>query len=176
MGTDVKFKTEMTFFGIFKKIAGIWNMVLIKILSYLLDIENSKISSTFDVDIWNQNNPDFYVPPHPILYLLTFNIPYFITISTANVIFPETISHLFYIGFMVTSLVFEFVTGIFFAGGLGNFWIIVFLAMDIVKKWFDWKAVVKLLSTTHVILGTWPLVRPDFFQSIEDLYCAYWSC
>ena len=78
--TDVKFKTEMTFFGIFKKIAGIWNMVLIQILSYLLDIENSKISSTFDVDIWNQNNPDFYVPPHPILYLLTFNVPYFIII------------------------------------------------------------------------------------------------
>ena len=78
--TDVKFKTDMTFFGIFKKIAGIWNMVLIKILSYLLDIENSKISSTFDVDIWNQNNPDFYVPPHPILYLLTFNVPYFIII------------------------------------------------------------------------------------------------
>ena len=76
----VKFKTEMTFFGIFKKIAGIWNMVLIKILSFLLDIENSKISSTFDVDIWNQNNPDFYVPPHPILYLLTFNVPYFIII------------------------------------------------------------------------------------------------
>ena len=70
----------MTFFGIFKKIAGIWNMVLIKILSFLLDIENSKISSTFDVDIWNQNNPDFYVPPHPILYLLTFNVPYFIII------------------------------------------------------------------------------------------------
>ena len=76
----VKFKTEMTIFGIFKKIAGIWNMVLLKILSFLLDIENSKISSTFDVDIWNQNNPDFYVPPHPILYLLTFNVPYFIII------------------------------------------------------------------------------------------------
>ena len=78
--TYVKFKTEMTIFGIFKKIAGIWNMVLLKILSFLLDIENSKISSTFDVDIWNQNNPDFYVPPHPILYLLTFNVPYFIII------------------------------------------------------------------------------------------------
>ena len=128
----------------------------------------------------------------PFLFLLL--LPKFFYFSTANVIFPETISHLFYIGFMVTSLVFEFVTGIFFAGGLGNFWIIVFLAMDIVKKWFDWKAVVKLLSTTHVILtdnnvyywmlnyftfgilGTWPLVRPDFFQRIEDLYCAYWSC
>merc|ERR1712038_1054640 len=112
--------------GIFKKIAGIWDMVLIKILSFLLDIENSKISSTFDVDIWNQNNPDFYVPPHPILYLLTFNVPYFIIISTANMIFPATISHLFYIGFMVASLVFEFVTRIFFAEGLGNFWIIVY--------------------------------------------------
>ena len=109
-------------------------------------------------------------------------------------IFPATISHLFYIGFMVASLVFEFVTGIFFAEGLGNFWIIVYLAMDIVRRWLDWKSIVKLISTTHVILtdnnvyywmlnyftfgilGTWPLVRPDFFQRIEDLYCAYWSC
>ena len=61
-------------------------------------------------------------------------------------------------------------------------------------KWFDWKAIVKILTTTHVILtdnnvyywilnyfsfgilGTWPLVRPDYFQNIEEFYCSYWSC
>ena len=56
------------------------DMILIHILSYFLDIENSDIPNFFDVALWNQNNPDFYVPPHPILYLLTFNVPYFIII------------------------------------------------------------------------------------------------
>ena len=198
-------------------------MILIHILSYFLDIENSDIPNFFDVALWNQNNPDFYVPPHPILYLLTFNVPYFIIIryvllflvttylsfnvynclftfftnyyfSTVNLIFPATISHLFYIGFMAISLVFDFISGILFAEKFGNFWIIIFLAIDFIMKWFDWKAIVKILTTTHVILtdnnvyywilnyfsfgilGTWPLVRPDYFQNIEEFYCSYWSC
>ena len=124
--------------------------------------------------------------------LFTFFTNYYF--STVNLIFPATISHLFYIGFMAISLVFDFISGILFAEKFGNFWIIIFLAIDFIMKWFDWKAIVKILTTTHVILtdnnvyywilnyfsfgilGTWPLVRPDFFQNIEEFYCSYWSC
>ena len=129
-----------------------------------------------------------------VLQLFVYFSSIYIYFSTVNLIFPATISHLFYIGFMAITLVFEFFSAILFAGELGNFWIIVYLAIDIIRRWLDWRAVIKILTTTHVILtdnnvyywilnyftfgilGTWPLVRPDFFQNIEDLYCASWSC
>ena len=35
---------------------------------YIVNPEN--IDPEFDLAVWNENNPDFYVPPHPLLYLL----------------------------------------------------------------------------------------------------------
>ena len=37
---------------------------------YLLKPEN--LDPEFNLAAWNELNPDFYVPPHPVLYLLYF--------------------------------------------------------------------------------------------------------
>ena len=50
------------------------------VVSYLagrLLVNPEKIDPNFDLDVWNEQNPDFYVPPHPLLYLVYFRYDFF---------------------------------------------------------------------------------------------------
>ena len=80
-----------------------------------LSNESIPFEEDFNQTSWNENNLDFYVPPHPLLYLVNFRFVEFAMITALNLIFPGTTSHLIHIGILGISQIYSFLSGLFLA-------------------------------------------------------------
>ena len=165
------------------------------VLSYFVArylVQPEDISPDFNVTQWNVANPDFYVPPHPLLYLVYFQ-PYTFALALAsNLFLPYTASHILQIFILAGTIVLQPIRGI---QVLPNFfWKAMYLVSFYALKGFEWRTLMSLLAQAHATLtnfnvyywilnylyfgvfATWPILRPDLFQKNEELYCSFWSC
>lgn len=165
------------------------------VLSYLISrfiIRPDDISPDFNVTAWNDANPDFYVPPHPLLYLLYLKPWYFMAVTVINALLPKPISHVAQIGVAALNLV---MTPMAALDIMPTFiWKGIYLISYYAIKFFEWETLIDLLFRAHVIfshhnvyywmlnylgfgiLGAWPILRPDMFEDNHEYFCMYWSC
>ena len=80
-----------------------------------LSKENIPVEEDFNLTSWNENNLDFYVPPHPLLYLFNFRFLEFAMITGLNLLFPGSTSHLIHIGILGISQIYNFLKGLILA-------------------------------------------------------------
>ena len=105
------------------RIARVWKPIWKMVLQFLaqeyfarsLSNESIPFEEDFNQTSWNENNLDFYVPPHPLLYLVNFRFVEFAMITALNLIFPGTTSHLIHIGILGISQIYSFLSGLFLA-------------------------------------------------------------
>ena len=165
------------------------------VLSYLITkylVQPENISEDFNITAWNIANPDFYVPPHPLLYLLYLKPFTFALVTASNMLLPYDWSHVLQLIVLAGTIVLQPITGIPFLPNL--FWKSLYVFGYYSLKAVEWKSLVSMLRQTHVLLSsanayywilnwyyfgifaTWPILRPDVFFEYENVFCAYWSC
>jgi hypothetical protein len=158
----------------------------------LFFIRHEDVDPDFNITIWKEQNVDFYVPPHPLLYLVTFKPIHFVLVTMINYWAPPDLSHAIQTSlvpvFLIITPIFQFMTQ---TAGLGQF---IFLSVHVIFKVFDiyaWIDVVaqvgELLTENTTLLwffnymyfgifATWPIIRPDYYDYYKETYCMYWSC
>lgn len=164
-------------------------------LSYLAGrfiVRPEQINASFDLAAFNDQNPDFYVPPHPLLYLVYFRPFMFFAVALANLVLPSHVAHVAQLLLLAFSVLIQPLISFFFLETVLQRG--VFAVVAIVWKVFDWYSILDLLARAHVLftthnvyywilnyfhfglLGSWPILRPDMFLEYQDYYCFAWSC
>lgn len=165
------------------------------VLSYLASryyLNPNDIPTDFNVTAWNDANPDFYVPPHPLLYLLYFKPWYFAVVAVINLLLPKPISHVAQIGVAALNLATAPIAAL---EAMPTFiWKGIYLIFYYAVKMFEWETLIDLLHRAHVIFthhnvyywlvnylsfgifASWPMLRPDLFEDYQEVFCMYWSC
>ena len=155
-------------------------------------VNPSNVSETFDLITWNENNPDFYVPPHPMLYLLFLKPWKFMTTVLANLVLPKALAHILQIGIIAFSLITQPLSGLAVMPNI--IFEILYSVFFFVMKVFDWYSMIELMYEANIfltkhnvyywilshlefgVLASWPILRPDLFEMHEAYYCMFWSC
>ena len=86
------------------------------VLSYLISqylVQPESIRKDFNVTEWNMANQDFYVPPHPILYLLYLKPKPFLFLCLVSSILPAAYGHLVHLVVLAATIVFQPISGTF---------------------------------------------------------------
>ena len=86
------------------------------VLSYLISqylVQPESIRKDFNVTEWNLANQDFYVPPHPILYLLYLKPKPFLFLCLVSSILPAAYGHLVHLVVLAATIVFQPISGTF---------------------------------------------------------------
>lgn len=165
------------------------------VLSYLITrfiVNPEDISPSFNVTVWNEQNPDFYVLPHPLLYLVFFKPWQFLSVCLINLFLPEAASHVSQIVILAGSLLLSPLEGL---SAMPSFaWKVLYKIAYYAFKSFEWSTLIDLMYRAHVIftqhnvyfwilnhlnfgiLASWPMLRPDLFEEYQQFYCIYWSC
>ena len=84
------------------------------VLSYLISqylLQPESIHKDFNVTEWNLANRDFYVPPHPLLYLLYLKPKTFLLVTASNLLLPAAYGHLVHLVVLAGTIVIQPITG-----------------------------------------------------------------
>ena len=122
------------------------------VLSHFLTryTQPEEIAEDFNVTQWNIANPDFYVPPHPLLYLFYFKPYIFALVLICNFVLPFTWSHMFQILILTGSIMMQPIQGLQVLPNI--FWKIVYMLAFYSMKSFEWQTLMKLLAQAHVLM------------------------
>ncbi len=165
------------------------------VLSYFFTrfvVKPENINANFSLAEWNANNPDFYVPPHPLMYLVYLQPWSFVAAALVNIFLPLSISHVSQIGILAISMVTSSIQGLQLMPSF--FWKTIYAIFYYAIKAFEWQTLMDLLHRAHIlftqhnvyfwvlnylnfgIFASWPMLRPDLFVQYEEYYCMFWSC
>lgn len=164
-------------------------MVVNALISQYL-IRPQDVSSDFNLTAWHEQNPNFYVPPHPLLYAL--NPEQLLFLALTHMLVPKPYSHAVQVGHLMLRSAIDFPYGLW----LMPDWISksIFTLIYIFLRTMDYDSIISLVRTVKVIVttknffywvlnyfsfgifATWPLIRPDLYQQYAHEFCMYWSC
>merc|ERR1712083_148001 len=165
------------------------------VLSYLIGrylVNPEHINPEFNLTAFNAANPDFYVPPHPLLYLLYARPLTFLSVALTNLLLPACQAHTVHILILALSVLISPLVKFWYLDGFISR--IFFFGVTMFWKVLDWNSILDLLYRAHVllssnnvyywilnyfhfgILGSWPVLRPDLFVEYHEHFCFLWSC
>lgn len=120
------------------------------VLSHFLTkyTQPNEIAEDFNVTQWNIANPDFYVPPHPLLYLFWLKPKTFLLVLATNLVLPYKVSHFFQIIILAASIILQPIQGLQVLPHF--FWKAIYIFTFYSMKAFEWQTLISLLEQAHV--------------------------